>query len=314
MDTLTHAVIGMAVASLSGQPFTFDNPIYLATLLGAQAPDFDIIALFRGNFAFLKQHRSLSHSLLGLVGWSTLISSTVYFFMSNTSLMTLVFWALLGALSHVIADYFNTHGAAILWPICKKRKSLQLLNVFDPLLLAIMVSLFLFKLPPLTFGLATFSILGGYITLRLYLRSMVKKQLIKNFMKQNILRLSIMPSLKKVFNWDFIIETETYHYIGQIKSFSGKIEFQENLPRQEKLTEITQKAENTTLGSFFSTFTPFAYYEEKRTVNALHINIYDLRYYLNEQFIHRATIVFNEKDSPSAAYLYSEGKTIQVPC
>lgn len=314
MDTLTHAIVGVAAASLSGQSFLLENPIYLASLLGSQAPDFDIIALLRGKFAFIRQHRSFSHSLPGLITWAALISGTLYFFMPNEAPLPLFGWTLLAALSHVVLDYFNTHGAAVLWPFCQERKSLHLLNVFDPVLLLLLLSLYLVKIPPLTFGLLTFASLSIYITLRFYLRYNAKKQLIEHFKDQQLLQLVIMPSLKKVFVWDFIVETVDHHYVGQIKAFGDKLEFRANLPRQEKLSEITEKVQSTRLGNFFNTFTPFAYYEEERTMNTLQINIYDLRYYLNQQFIHRATIVFNDFDSPTASYLYSEGKVIKVPC
>ena len=44
MDSLSHALIGIAVAGLSGHQLSLSDPIYIAAILGAQAPDFDIIA------------------------------------------------------------------------------------------------------------------------------------------------------------------------------------------------------------------------------------------------------------------------------
>lgn len=55
MDTLSHALVGIAIAGLSGHPLTVSDPIYLASILGAQAPDLDIIASVRGKFALLRQ-------------------------------------------------------------------------------------------------------------------------------------------------------------------------------------------------------------------------------------------------------------------
>lgn len=314
MDTLSHAIIGMAVAGLSGQTFSIDNPIYLAVLLGAQAPDFDIIALVRGNFAFLRQHRSFSHSIPGIIVWSTLITVGLYLYMPSITPLTLFWWALAGSLSHVLIDYFNTHGAAILWPLRKDRKSLHLLNVYDPYLLALMLSLYLFNLQPIILSLATFFSLAAYILWRFYLRLKAKQRLNDYFTTQELSRMVIMPSLKRVFTWDFVAETSGYHYVGQIGAIKQVVDLQTELPKQTKLSEITEKVQCTILGNFFNTFTPFAYYEEEYTDSFSKINIYDLRYFLNQQFIHRATIIFNEAHYPSAAYLHSEGKTIKVPC
>lgn len=314
MDTLSHAVFGIAIASLSGQPFSVNDPIYLASLLGSQAPDFDIIALLRGNFAFLRQHRAFSHSIPGIIAWSTLIAGFLHVFIPSAPLYTLFCWALAGAFSHIAIDYFNTHGAAILWPVRKERISLHMLNVIDPILLGVLLSLYLFKMTPLILGFVTFAILIGYIALRYYLRFKAKHQLLAHFKDHQIVRIVIMPSLKKIFAWDFVLETVNYHYIGQIRAFKDAIEFRVNLPRLENVSELTEKAQKTLVGQFFCTFTPFAYYEEERDMDSLRVNIYDLRYYLDQQFIHRATIIFNETDCPAAAYLYSEGKMIKVPC
>jgi inner membrane protein len=313
VDSLSHAVFGIAIASMSGQPFSINDPIYLASLLGSQAPDFDIIALLRGNFAFIRQHRAFSHSIPGIIACSTLIAGSLNFFIPSASFYTLFCWALAGAFSHILIDYFNTHGTAILWPVRKERKSLHLLNVFDPILLGVLLSLYLLNMSPLTLGVVTFATLTVYIAIRCYLRYKAKHQLLIHFKDYQIVRLAIMPSLKKVFAWDFILETSDFHYIGQIKSYKGEIEFWLNLPRQNKSSEITEKAKQTLIGKFFCTFTPFAYYEEEYDISSLRINIYDLRYYLNHQFIHRATIIFNE-DRPADVYLYSEGKMIKIPC
>jgi Predicted membrane-bound metal-dependent hydrolases len=314
MDTISHAIIGMAVASLSGQTFSIDNPIYLAALLGAQAPDFDIIALVRGDFAFLRQHRALSHSIPGIIVWSTLIAVALYLYMPSSTLLALFGWALTGSLSHVIIDYFNTHGAAILWPLRKERKSLHLLNVYDPYLLALMLSLYLFNLQPIILSFATFFSLAAYILWRFYLRFKAKQRLMDYFATQDLSRMVIMPSLKRVFTWDFVAETSGYYYVGRIGAIKQVVDLHAELPKQTKLSEITEKVQGTILGNFFNTFTPFAYYEEEYNDSFSRINIYDLRYFLNQQFIHRATIIFNEANYPSATYLHSEGKTIKVPC
>jgi len=314
MDTLSHAVLGMAVAGLSGQPFAFDNPIYLATLLGSQAPDFDIIALFRGNLALLRQHRAFSHSIPALILWSALIATGLCIFFPQTNFALLFLWASAGALSHICADYLNTHGAAIIWPFRRERKSLHLLNVFDPLLLILMLSPYIFKLPAVTFSQLSFTIFAIYIFLRLYLRWRSRKWLLDCFRGDNICRLLIMPSLKRVFFWDFVLETESRHYVGQIGALYPSLKIKADLPRQPHHSKITEKAQKTTLGNFFCTFSPYVYFEEERYLDSFKVNIYDLRYFLNKEFIHRATITFDDGKAPTTAYLYSEGRTIKVPC
>lgn len=314
MDTLSHALIGIAVAGLSGQPMDVGNPVYWAAVIGAQAPDLDIVALLRGNMAFLRQHRAFSHSIPGVAMWSLLVAAGIQFFVPQSAFFSILGWAFSGALSHIMIDYLNTHGTAILWPICRERRSSSLLNVFDPVLLALMLGPYLFGLSATESSAATFVLAAVYIAFRFYLRSRSTFWLKKMFHRQTIIHLLIMPSLKRTLCWDFLIETDTHHYIGVISTLTPLLEIKARLPKQGALSPTAMKAQSTPLGAFFKTFTPYAYFEEQYDTNILRVNIYDLRYFINEQFLHRATIIFNDAKVPLTSYLYSEGRTIKVPC
>jgi len=314
MDSLSHALISIAVAGLSGHPFSLYDPIFFATVLGAEAPDFDIITGLKGNFSYLRQHRVFSHSIPGLAIWSMLIAGLLYFFMSQTNLLSLFGWAFAGGLSHIIIDYFNTHGVAILWPFRRERKSLCLLNVVDPILLALMMGLYFLNLTMLQRSLGTFFIITAYITLRIILRNRGRNQIKSLFNSQKIVQLSVMPSLKRILFWDFVLETEDRHIVGQLGVLDSVLEINANLPKQKTISTFTIQAQKTPLGDFFTKFTPFLYFEEEQTIHSLSVNIYDLRYIINKQFLHHGTIIFDSNKLPTASYMYSYGRTMKIPC
>jgi len=314
MDSLSHALIGIAVAGFSGQPLSFYDPIYLAAILGAQAPDFDIIAQLKGNFSYLRQHRAASHSIPGLAIWSLLIGASLHFFVPQTNILALLGWAFAGGLSHIIIDYFNTHGAAILWPVRKERKSLCLLNVVDPILLVLMMSLYPLNLTMTQLSLSTFFIITAYIALRIILRSRARKHLKALFDNQKIMHLSVMPSLKRILFWDFVLETEDRHLVGQLGALYPLLEINASLPKQRTLSNVSMQAQKTPLWTFFANFTPFLYFEEEQDTNSRAVKIYDLRYILNKQFLHHGTIFFDDKQLPTASYMHSYGRTMKIPC
>lgn len=314
MDSLTHALIGMAVAGFSGHDLSLYDPIYLATVLGAEAPDFDIIAQLNGKFSYIRQHRAFSHSIPGLIIWSVLISIILYFFMSPTNLLSLFSWSFAGGLSHIMIDYFNTHGVALLWPFRKERKSLCLLNVIDPILLVLMMGLYSLNLTMTQLSIGTFFIIAIYILLRILLRSKARKQLTNLFDSQKIIQISVMPALKRILFWDFVLETEDRHLVGQLGALYPVLEIKANLPKQKTFSTFTIQAQKTPLGDFFTSFTPFIYFEEKQQTHSLSVNIYDLRYILNKQFLHHGTIIFDGNKIPTASYMYSYGHTMKVPC
>ncbi|MCE5285742.1 MAG: metal-dependent hydrolase [Pelosinus sp.] len=312
MDTLTHAVLGLAVAGLSGQPISLHDPIYIASFLGAQAPDFDIIAQLNGRFAYLRQHRAFSHSLPGILMWSLLISLGMFCFMPTVTFLSAFFWAFAGSVSHIIIDYFNTHGVALLWPLRKTRQSTQLLNVFDPFLLCLISLLYSLDLSIQQTSLATFSIIGLYIMLRAVWRNRAKASLIRYFNHCQIKRLLIMPSLQSILLWDFILETPEHYLVGKMNLLYTLPQIAIHLPKNG-FSDIVHFATKTPLGNYFSTSSPFIYFEESKEKDATKIKMYDLRYLLKEEFVHCATVLFDDKNKPYDSYMLSEGKKISVP-
>ncbi len=315
MDTLSHTLLGIAVAGLSGHPLSFSDPIYLASIIGAQAPDFDIIARVRGSFALLRQHRAFSHSVPGLVMWSSLITAGFFFASPGTPLDTVFIWSFLGGLSHIIIDFFNAHGAAVLWPFSRERKSFSLLNVFDPLLLAIMLTVFAQGLPERDTSLLFFASTGLYTTMRYLLKVRAANLLKRNFDNNTISRMLVMPSLKSIFFWDFVVETSDQYYVGQVGAFHQALTIHTELAKQT-LSPVAQGAQKTVLGEFFSSFTPFSYFSEHHDHDhhGKLVHIYDLRYFFNQSFLHSATIIFGSDQQPCDSYIQTHGQKIKIPC
>jgi inner membrane protein len=314
MDSLSHALIGIAIAGLSGHPLSFHDPIYLATILGAQAPDFDIIAQVKGKFSYLRQHRAFSHSIPGLALWSIMISTGLSIFMPQTTLLSLLGWSFAGCLSHILIDYFNTHGAALLWPFRKERKTLQLLNVFDPILLVLLLSIYMLDFSMFTLSCLTLFILMSYIIFRVILRKKGKNQLLDLFSERDILQITVMPSLKRILYWDFVLETKDSYVVGQVGALSPILELHADLTKPKDISNFTQQALKTLIGDFFTTFTPFIYFREQKSPHSISVTIYDLRYVLNKEFLHRATIIFDDNNLPTTSYLHTYGSTTKIPC
>lgn len=309
MDTLSHALIGLAVAGLSGHPLSPTDPIYLAAIIGAEAPDFDIIAQVRGNMAYLRQHRAFSHSIPGVALWACAISLGLQLFLPQADLVQTFLWAFAGGISHTVIDYFNTHGTAILWPFRKERKSYPLLSVFDPILFLLLVSLFAAPVTMFEYSLSALTTIGIYIGSRYLLRRRAIEVLLKRFYCQAPERIWVMPSLKRLLFWDFVVETKNRHLNGRLGAIYPVLEIQADLPRQPWSPRAAE-AEKTSLGEFFRTFTPFCYFVEDPG-DTSQVNIYDLRYY-DKHFIHSATIVFDEDNTPSESYMHSLGRTVKV--
>ena len=310
MDSLSHALIGMAVAGLSGHQPALGDPVYIAAVLGAQAPDFDIITQVRGNMAYLRQHRAFSHSVPGVALWAAAIAGGIKLFMPAAGFTSTFLWAMAGGLSHTIIDYFNSHGTAILWPFRVERKSYPLLNVFDPILTVMLLAMYATPLPIDQIALTSFTALGLYIGLRFWLRRRATDWLTGRFAGQMIKRIWVMPCLHRLFYWDFVVETERRVITGRLGALYPLLEIVADLPRQQCPTRLALEASKTTLGEFFTTFTPFIYFAERP--DDATVTIYDLRYHSGDKFVHSGTIVFDIDNTPCEEYIHTLGRTVKV--
>ena len=102
MDNVTHSLTGLALARAGLDRFSPRATLLL--LLSANAPDCDIVALARGQLAYLEAHRGYTHSLLFLPVLAlvcVLVTAAVY----REKLPWVRAWALcvIGLSSHLAA-------------------------------------------------------------------------------------------------------------------------------------------------------------------------------------------------------------------
>ena len=304
MDLVTHAIVGLAVAELSGHPADLASAATIATVLGALAPDFDIIARLRGELAYMRHHRAFSHSLAGVMAWAILINLFLHLLQPETAWGALLGPALAGGLSHILLDFFNTHGAALLWPFTRRRLSCYLLNVFDPALLTALVVEQFLPQPPQLAGQGSLLFLLLYIAGRWLLRRRVTRLLRRRCAAMTVRRLLVMPSLVRLWHWDFVVETPADYHIGEISVFNGATVIHERLPRPRS-SLWSRQAGQTTLGAFFADLTPLLYWQTDHHQDRQMVRFYDLRYYWGDSFLHSGTVVFDQHGLPLYSYLDS---------
>lgn len=311
MDNLTHGLIGLTAAHLLGHSFAWSDPAVISLLAGSQAPDFDIFTILRGKLAYIKAHRSFSHSLLGSFLWAGLISGLVAIIWQDFQWLWF-FWALLGTWTHIGIDFFNTHGASLAWPIQKDRKSYALLHVFDPILLALFALTYTFNLPSFSQGLAELLLLLGYMTFRFFQKQQIRKFLKIEVNPCNTQKVFIMPSLSSVGTWDFILETKETYLLGHFDPRTKSKQYLHSLTKIG-VNPLLKPINETPLGQFFQNYTPFIHWAIEPHDEGFTVYLYDLRYFQDNQFIHQGTFCFDEQEILCQTYLTSYGNQIHLP-
>ncbi len=310
MDPISHGLIGAGVAALSGQPFAWDNPTYLGAIIGAMAPDLDIVMQARGHIAYLKHHRGISHSIPGLLGFSALVSLSLLAIFPSTPFWNLLFWTFLGTMSHGVFDLLNSYGAKLLWPVVKKRLTVNFVMVTDPLILSAFLVAFLFRDQRFV-ELGAFIVSGLYLCWRWRAKNKVAK-LLKQSLGKEAEQVLVLPAMYRPFSWDFVIESKQRFITGTAPFGKDELVIREILPKEED--PCIDAVEDSPLGQVFREFTPCYHVTRTWQGNKQVVEFADLRYYVKDGFMHTGTAVIDQEGEIVHAVFqpYSKKRVIEI--
>ncbi len=312
MDPITHAVAGLAAVALTGEPLAVSNPVVIGCVAGAVIPDLDIIMQFKGDYKYLKNHRGISHSIPMMFVYSGVLTTLLGLFAGSPPGKTFLF-VLLGCFSHIALDITNSYGAQIFWPFSKKHVTLDLLLVYDPMI----IIMCLITILPYTRSIIPSFLVAGVFVVYLILRYVMKKLAASIALKNLNCRFEpvcfrIMPSMVGFTKWHFILSTGNEKVIGDVSIFSGKIrviDIKKNIDE-----DLYKMVMNTPIAVFFGQFTPIFHIECEKKEGSYVFNFVDLRYYIFKDFLHHATAVVNMNYEvvKSLFHPYSKGRNVEV--
>ncbi len=293
MDPITHAVIGLGTAALSGQPIAFTNPIYIGAVLGAIAPDIDV-ATHPNPLSFLRHHRGVSHSLPGIAVISFLIASCLTLVFPQANFLACWGWTFLGAFSHSILDSFNSYGTQLWWPFMKEKWTVNLLVLYDPYLLLLYFML-LFSLPgPGSASRLVLVLVGLYLYGRYRMRQHLTGHLKRTLGLSHQDKVVVMPAQFGFARWEFVIDKQKEFILGKINYYGLTISEKVKLVKEHN--SFTERALASSMGRFFRCFTPHLHLEY-RLEDGKHVVFFrDLRFMRSQKrFLHTATVIINDE-------------------
>src|ERR1700751_2012673 len=119
--------------------------------LAAEAPDLDVLSSFRGPVVGFAHHRGFTHSFLGLILVSALVTGLMYLIWRLRGRRTnipdlpprwslLFLFAYIAGLSHILLDFTNNYGVRPFWPFWGKWYSWAIVFIFEPALYIILIA------------------------------------------------------------------------------------------------------------------------------------------------------------------------------
>lgn len=214
-----HILIGTAL----GLSNYSDNPAILITTISASVfPDIDLAFGLPGSLKYLKNHRTFTHSLLFAPFYAFLIALFFHFlYMDRTEILILWFWSLLGILSHLFVDILNGFGAAIWYPLNKKRIAYDVFFEYDFIFTALFVLIISIQIVSINYFPNNLLIISLLLTIPLvfyYVSRIKSKAKFQNsvlsksdYLQEKILESTFVPA--SYWRWKAILGSEKFNYI-----------------------------------------------------------------------------------------------------
>lgn len=215
MDIVTHGITGVLVSR--ALPGGHRGLMMAAGLIGALAPDLDVVARLWDPLAAINVHRTATHSFIGGAIVALGVAGLVWG-LTRQNPVRLFGFAYLGLLSHIGSDLLTAFGTAILWPLSDRRFALAQHYIIDPI----------FSATVLTFLIATFWSKGkreslatiGLAALALYVlatgahKSIAVSRWQASMESQGMrpIRSAVIPLFPGPFRWLAIAEAEETFY------------------------------------------------------------------------------------------------------
>lgn len=310
MDPITHGVIGLAISSFSGEAVSLTNPLTVGCAIGAISPDIDAITrIFYDDFVYLKHHRGATHSMQVIVLFAAVITGILYLFYPMMSVTKVFIWTFLGGISHTLFDILNSYGAQLFL----KKKKASLLTLYDPVISVLSLILIFNKKLNFLGYLSILMTFGCYLLSRMYLKGKARNIILKKYKSSyKVNDIEVLPSLMAFWKWDFILAANSHHIVGKYNQWTHQFEVVKKFKKRKP--EAVEHFNKTNVGKYFNRFSPNLHIQHYEKDNQIILFAVDMRYYMKKQFMHHATVVFDQEYNVLESHFhpYSLNKWISV--
>jgi inner membrane protein len=301
MDNLTHTLTSIAISQTGLNRKT--RFATLTLILAGNAPDADIIVGFKGSLDYLKYHRGITHSLVGIVALAFVIWGLVYWLgrkaKPKPSLPLNARWLLLAALlgtgSHLLLDFTNSYGVRPFLPFNGRWYAWDIMYILDPLLLTLLILglgvPWVLRMVSEEVGARKARSAAGAV---FCLAALVALWGVRDFAHRRALsildsrtysdqvpeRSSALPTMANPFAWMGVVETATSFHIEDVNALdaSGSPDEVQKFEKPQPSPALAA-AMKTRGGKIMLDFARFPWAQVNETEDGYLVSLSDLRFY-----------------------------------
>jgi inner membrane protein len=220
-----------------------------AGLIGALAPDLDVVARLWDPLAAINLHRTATHSFIGGAIVALGVAGLVWG-LTRQNPLRLFGFAYLGLLSHIGSDLLTAFGTAILWPLSDRRFALAQHYLIDPIFTTLALGFLVagFRVKQRSIFLANTGLLA--IGLYLLVTAGIQRAAFSRWQGfielQGILpiRSAVIPLFPGPFRWLGVSETEKGFYQHSFQLYGSSAEtphfFSKTSPDLQELDRLKE--------------------------------------------------------------------------
>lgn len=310
MDNLTHGLLGVTIGALrrpEGRPDPVtgrlqatptDKAVFWATLLAAEAPDIDIFFRFAGEASGLRYHRGITHSLLGALALSALVTWLVRRFFPQARATVVYGWALVSMLvAHLLDDLLTSYGTRVLLPFDATRYALDVLPILDPLFtLPLLAAVLAGRYWPLLrrrliAGAGALVVL--YTAARAGIHADLQEHLAREFGPAAPRSVGVFPALLAVRDWHYVIDLPDRYVVGTVRFPAQWVTAQTFAKAPD--SPVLAAAYSDGLMRDFLDFAAYPWATVKPIGDHYLVQVTDLRYRMGNRSPFTATVLVNRQ-------------------
>jgi inner membrane protein len=298
LEPITHFLTG-AVLGRAG--FNRKTALATATMtLAAEAPDLDVFWGFKGPAYGFAHHRGFTHSFLGLILTSALVTGVMYVVWILRGRKTnipdlpprwgrLFLFAYIAGLSHILLDFTNNYGVRPFWPLWEKWYSWDIVFIVEPALYVILIAGLIvpaifsrhkpFPRGRMAAKVALVCVVALYAVRDIEHRRAVHVMESQRAESEAPLRASAYPYYWNIFHWSGVAETQSFFAVHDINSQTQELNPSELeiVPKPPK-TEATLAAKKSYLGRVYLDWAKYPMVTETQVGDDTLVSFRDLRF------------------------------------
>ena len=246
MDNLTHTLTALTLSQAGLNRKT--RFATLALVVGANLPDVDLLSRLGGSLAYLKYHRGITHSILGVTILAALLAGALYYIArrfptAKKAGPTLhprwlfgICW--IATASNLALDFTNSYGVRPFLPFSDRSYAWDIMFIFDPLLLGVLalglavpallglISEEVGAQKPATRRGAILALIG--LVLLLGLRDLAHRRVLamldsRTYYEENPQRVAAFPTAGNPFSWVGVVETASAFHVLSVSALDPEV-------------------------------------------------------------------------------------------